>query len=268
MAPFLTHLVIGERVWSALNGSQPQPLAYGTFLFGCLAPDVDKFHLTLEQETTHFVAKDESGRHTWQRCQRFLEQPDTYLRAPFGHLTAIEQAFVLGYLCHVASDEITARFARSIMHEISAAGGVLPSSDALLTAMDPRFWALALRRAHIVSALGSAPIPESTFPFVPGGCLPTMHQIVWPQVAEGGGLEPYLRMVRRHRHWLRHSLVSDATSDASLESELAAYRTRIEADLPRSEDLVRSMDLESFVEEAVDHSLEQLGKLVHREGHT
>jgi hypothetical protein len=266
MAPFLTHLVIGERVWSALDGDRPRPSAYGAFLFGCLAPDVDKFHVRLEQETTHFVAKDESGRHTWQRCQRFLEHPDIYLRAPFGHLAAIEQAFVLGYLCHVASDEITGRLAQAM--RAGDPGADLPHADALLTVMDPRAWALAFRRARIVSALGSAPIPESTFLFVPGGCLPAMHQIVWPQVAEGGGLEPYLRMVRRHRHWLRHGLVSDRTGDAGLESELAAYRIQIEADLPRSEDLMRSMDLESFVEEAVDHTVQQIGRLLHREGHT
>ena len=74
MAPFLTHLVVGERVWTALDGVQSGADNYGTFLFGCLAPDVDKFCHGLEQSTTHFVAKDEAGTWAWQRSQRFLEE--------------------------------------------------------------------------------------------------------------------------------------------------------------------------------------------------
>jgi hypothetical protein len=131
--------------------------------------------------------------------------------------------------------------------------------------MDPRFWALARDRKRLISALTAASIPHGSFKFVPQGCLPAMHQIVLPQVAEGGGLDPYLRMVRRHRRWLRHGLVSDATDDPDLEAELVAYRTQIETELPLSEKLVDAMDLEAFVQEAVAHSMRQLGVLLHRE---
>jgi hypothetical protein len=264
MAPFLTHLVIGERVWAALDGAQPQAATYGTFLFGCLAPDVDKFDTELEQETTHFVAKDEAGSHTWLRSQRFLDQPSAYLRAPFRRLAASERAFVMGYLCHVASDEITSRLAHSM--QPGDVGTAFPHADALLTAMDPRVWGLAHDQAQIVSALASAVIPETTLRFVPEGCLSAMRQIVLPQVSEGGGLEPYLRMVRRHRRWLRHGLVSDDPDDPGLESEIAAYRSQIEADLPLSASLIDSIDLEFYVKEAMDHSLQQLGMLSSREG--
>ncbi len=55
MAPSLTHLVAGARVWAKLDGAITEAHdgaeAYGTFLFGCLAPDVDKLTPDLEQAT-------------------------------------------------------------------------------------------------------------------------------------------------------------------------------------------------------------------------
>jgi hypothetical protein len=88
VAAFLTHLVVGERVWAQLDGRRPQAWAslwctpagerversgepssdgwrsseedYGS-LFGCLAPDVDKLCAGLEQGVTHFLPMDESG---------------------------------------------------------------------------------------------------------------------------------------------------------------------------------------------------------------
>jgi len=143
MAPFLTHLVIGERVWDALDRQRPAQERYGTFLFGCLAPDVDKLCNGLEQSTTHFVGKDEDGMYAWRRSQQFLEHQQDFLRTPFATLEANEQSFVLGYLCHVATDEATARFAMDQGDQLVTASRALPSVDAVLTAMDPRFWAMA-----------------------------------------------------------------------------------------------------------------------------
>ena len=265
MAPFLTHLLIGERVWNILDRQRPAPERYGTFLFGCLAPDVDKLCDGLEQGTTHFVGKDAAGTYAWRRSQHFLEHQADFLRTPFPTLGTSEQFFVLGYLCHVATDEATARFAMDLRSQMATAGLSLPSTDAVLTAMDPRFWALTTDPEGIVAALEAVVIPEGTFTFVPQACLAAMHQIVVPQVREGGGLDPYLNMIRRQKQWVRHGRVSDASDDPELEAELAAYRDQIETDLPGSEQLIDQMDLEPFVDKAVRHSRQRLDALLAEE---
>jgi len=262
MAPFLTHLVVGERVWAALDGKRPEPEHFGTFLFGCLAPDVDKFCHGLEQGTTHFMAKDEGGTYVWQRSQRFLEGQDGFLRAPFHALEAAEQTFVIGYLCHIATDEITARSAQAIMSQNSGSDTALPHVDAILTAMDPRFWAMTRDPAGLVAALDRAAIPDRAFVFTDGECLRAMYRVVVPQVTEGGGLVPFVQMLRRQWQWTRNGRVSDAADDPQLEADLAAFRRRIEADLPISERLVEKLDLERFLREANSHSLERIHALL------
>jgi hypothetical protein len=284
VAAFLTHLVVGERVWGQLEGRGPQVWAsarqgpaaeraqydgqwsnradYGTFLFGCLAPDVDKLCAGLEQGVTHFLPKDEEGTYAWQRSLRFLDAPTEYLRAPFGALQPGEQAFVLGYLCHVTTDEISGRLALPVTDYMAEVGTPLTRMDAVLTAMDPRFWAMATDREGVIAALSVAEIPDGTFPFVSSSCLAAMHQIVLPQVRQRGGLLPYLSMVRRQRRWMSHGQVSDATDDAVLEAELASYRRQIEEDLPASERLVETMELVLFVEEAVGHSYQRICALL------
>lgn len=265
MAPFLTHLVVGERVWAALGELQPGPGTYGAFLFGCLAPDVDKFCHGLEQSTTHFVAKDEAGTWAWRRSQRFLEEQTALLRAPFHTLEAVEQAFVLGYLCHIAADEITGRSARDMLSQ-HAGVTPLPHVDAILTAMDPRFWALVRDPAGLVHALSQLQsqglIPDRALVFTERDCLWAMYHAVVPQVAEGGGLVPCVNMVRRQWQWLRHGQVSNEPDDPQLESDLAAFRRRIEADLPNSELLVDRLDLERFLQEAERHSMQCIHTLL------
>jgi hypothetical protein len=262
MAPFLTHLAVGERVWAALDGQRPAPDHFGTFLFGCLAPDVDKFCHGLEQGTTHFMAKDEDGTYVWQRSQRFLEGQDDFLRAPFQVLEAAEKAFVIGYLCHIATDEITARSAQSIRSQNSGSDVPLPHVDAILTAMDPRFWAMTRDPDGLVEALERASIPDRAFVFTERDCLRAMYQVVVPQVVEGGGLVPFMHMVRRQWQWTRNGQVSDAADDPQLEADLAVLCRRIEADLPTSERLVEDLDLEFFVQEANRHSLERIHALL------
>lgn len=265
MAPFLTHLVIGERVWPALDGHWPGEEAYGTFLLGCIAPDVDKLCPGLEQGTTHFLPKDETGTHAWQRGQHFLDHQLEFLRAPFHALPAGEQAFVLGYLCHIATDEITGRLALATRAELARRGQYLPDPNALFTVIDPRIWATAVDPERVVAALESPAIPEGTFSFVPLDCLTALHQIVAPQVREGGGLKPYLRMLRRQRGWMRHNRISNVADDPELEAELSAYQRQLEAEFPASEQLVDTMDLGRYVEEATSQSLQRIHALLEEE---
>jgi hypothetical protein len=267
VAPFLAHLMVGERVWHGLDGARAGQ-DYGTFLFGCLAPDVDKFCDGLEQATTHFVVKDRGFAWVDLRTRRFLARPADFLRAPFGELDAAEQALVLGYLCHVATDEATGRFARRLTEHLHATGRPWPSIAAFLTVIDPRLWALARDPESVVAALTAARIPDGTFPFAPLESLHALHQVVLPQVRGGGGLRPYLGMVRRHWYWQRHGRVSDAGDDPTLEQDLEAYRRRVEEGLAYSETLVDELGLESFVQEAVEHSNRCLAALLAQEkGH-
>lgn len=264
MAPFLTHLMVGERVWLSLDGARSGQ-EYGTFLFGCLAPDVDKFCAGLEQATTHFVAKDRGFAWVERRTRRFLESPADFLRAPFAELAPSEQALVLGYLCHVATDEATGRLARRLTEHLNDIGRPWPNVDAFLTVVDPRLWVLARDPEGAVAALAAAHIPEGTFPFAPIDCLEALHRVVLPQAREGGGLLPYLRMVRRHWYWRRHGQVSDARDDPALEQDLEAHRRRVEEGLAYSETLVDELGLEPFVQEAVEHSIRCLEALLAQE---
>jgi hypothetical protein len=261
MAPFLTHLVVGERVWRALNGQHLRD-GYGTFLFGCLAPDMDKFSDDLEQSTTHFLAKDQAFIHAWQRSRHFLDHPADFLRVPFQGLGDDEQVFVLGYLCHVTTDEMTARLGLSLRGQCAASGASLPNVDALLTSIDPRCWAMALDPDEVLMALQAAEMPVGAFPFASQACLVALYRTVLPQIQEGGGLESFLRMLRRQWQWRRHGQVRDAVDDPDLEAELAEFRGQLEAELPASERLVETLDLGVFVEEATRHSLQRIYELL------
>ncbi|NIV29943.1 MAG: hypothetical protein GWN58_10690, partial [Anaerolineae bacterium] len=87
---------------------------------------------------------------------------------PFHALETVEQVFVSGYLCHIATDEITARSAQTIKSQNSGSGASLPHVDALLTAMDPRFWAMTRDPDGLIEALGRASIPDRAFVFMEG----------------------------------------------------------------------------------------------------
>jgi hypothetical protein len=69
-------------------------------------------------------------------------------------------------------------------------------------------------------------------------------------------------MVRRQWQWLRHGQVSDEPDDPQLEADLAAFRRRIETDLPSSELLVDKMNLARFVQEAQQHSVQRIHALL------
>ena len=85
---------------------------------------------------------------------------------------------------------------------------------------------------------------------------------VLPQVREGGGLEPFLRMWRRQRQWLCHGRVSNETSEPAIEAKLSAVRQAMEPDMPQAEQLVETIDLIAFVDEAVCHSRQRIAALL------
>ncbi|HMQ52930.1 MAG TPA: zinc dependent phospholipase C family protein [Anaerolineae bacterium] len=106
MAPFNTHFLVAEMIWPELDG--PWQIAYGQFCFGCVAPDVDKISVDLRQRDTHFYDRTDPYEFmASHRSATFLARQAEFLRAPFQQLTPDEQAFVLGYLCHLCLDEVS-----------------------------------------------------------------------------------------------------------------------------------------------------------------
>jgi len=113
MAPFNVHFLIAERIWPAVKTMTTWPESgtktlYGQFCFGCVAPDVDKLSGTLTQKDTHFY--DRSGDYELMASHRsaaFLARQADFLRGPFTSLGPEQQAFGLGYLCHLAVDEVS-----------------------------------------------------------------------------------------------------------------------------------------------------------------
>ena len=107
MAPFNTHFLIAEKVWPELQNG-PWAEHYGQFCFGCVAPDVDKASATLSQRDTHF--NDRTTDYELMasaRTSAFMAQQAQFLKHPLAELPAAGQAFVLGYVCHLAVDEVS-----------------------------------------------------------------------------------------------------------------------------------------------------------------
>lgn len=106
MAPFNTHFLIAEKLWPHLD--DPWREHYGMFCFGCIAPDVDKISPALTQKDTHFF--DRSGEYdlmATHRSAEFIRQQADFFCRPFAGLCPWEQAFALGYLCHLCVDEVS-----------------------------------------------------------------------------------------------------------------------------------------------------------------
>lgn len=107
MAPFNTHLLIAEKIWPDLADG-PWREHYGQFCFGCVAPDVDKASQTLTQKDTHFFDRtNDYELMASARTAAFLARQGDFLKQPFSAMSAAEQAFVLGYLCHLCVDEVS-----------------------------------------------------------------------------------------------------------------------------------------------------------------
>ncbi len=188
MPPFFTHLVIAERLFPTLATLPAQ--IYGDFLFGCLAPDVDKFVDGMDQVITHFVPKDRSDRHLEARSAYFVEQQSALLRVPYARLPDRERAFVLGYLCHLASDEGWSR------HMLAYRDQVTAPLRALLTALDEIAQRELVDLDGDLAALAAAEATD-VLTFVSAANLQRMKDSVLPFLQAGGGSEAFLEMARR-----------------------------------------------------------------------
>jgi hypothetical protein len=117
MASTITHLVIGERVFTQLE--QLDPVDYGEFLLGCVLVDVHCCS-AVDRQITHFAERfDEQGTDAFNKsCSNFLSQLGSLLVHPWNKLTSAERAFVAGYLCHLAADEDWKQFDLHTIHTL------------------------------------------------------------------------------------------------------------------------------------------------------
>jgi hypothetical protein len=259
MAPLITHLWIAEQIWPLL--AEQWGAFYGDFLFGNLAVDVDKFCPELEQETTHLVGKDETDGWLTQRSRRFIDRQAELLRAPFSRLVPAEQAFVLGYLLHLAVDEATTgRFEafRAVYEEYP---GAFASNETISVVIDQTAVGFLRDRDGIVMALEGSRVANGLVSFIPDPCLEAMRWIVFPLIQKGGGIDAYIALVRRNSLWHRHGQNSEEPVDEDLEAKLAPYRQRLLDGQAEALAVARKFDIETVVSASIEHCQARLLEL-------
>ena len=247
MAPLVTHLVVGERVFAQLQ--QFDVAAYGPFLLGCVLVDVHGFS-DVDRRTTHFVGRlHEDGEDAFRKsCDNFLDQLDTLLVRPWRELTQHEQAFVAGYLCHLAVDEVSKQSGYEMMQklgissldELPVPGGILLGAFAALTGEQHSDF------SSIASALENASLPH-VLAHVSLDDFQAMWEITKAWVMNGCPYRLYVEMLRRM---------------GKTEVQIEAARRERETHWNAAVAFARgSGEVERTAELGVQHSLEVLPRL-------
>jgi hypothetical protein len=176
-----------------------QTRALGSFLLGCMLADVNAFS-DLDRRQTHFVGRpDEDGEDAFAKgSTTFLSQLDLLLPSPWVSLPPGEQAFVAGYLCHLAADEAwkstlwRALWAMGITSadQFPIPGGVVLTAYSVLSTQH------YLDVAAVAGALRQATVPD-VLAHVPHEALARMWRIVKPCPIGGFTADCYLAMLER-----------------------------------------------------------------------
>jgi hypothetical protein len=248
MAPIVMHAVIGERVYPQIE-TLARTRAYGSFLLGCTLVDVNGFS-DLDRRQTHFVGRPgEDGEDAFYKGSiTFLSQLDVLLRRPWANLSAGEQAFVAGYLCHLAADEAwkcvgwRALWAKGIT---SADQFPIPSG-VLLTAYSVLSMEHYDDAAAVADALQQTTVPD-VLTHVPHGALVRMWRIVKPYAIEGHTVDSYLTLLERK---------------GRTAAEVADKRLQYEKHMDDVIAFIKELaDVETMLQATVDHSLEMVPRL-------
>lgn len=197
MAPLITHIAVGERVFLKSNCFAPGDL--GPFLLGCVLVDV-YVHCPIDRRTTHFAGRSAGEKPDAydKSCDTFLHRLEHLLRPPLGELTSPEQAFIAGYFCHLGADEEWKRFD---WHIINTQGirwwAELPvPGDVLLTAFDVLSAELYREPAVIAAALADVRVPD-VMTHVPHNVLLDFWATAKDHALDGRTTESYLQMLCR-----------------------------------------------------------------------
>ncbi len=205
MAPFITHLVMGERVFAQLP--RFDPAVYGDFLLGCALVDVHAFS-NIPRRVTHFAERlaGDGPLAFHKSCANFLSQLDELLVRPWNELTSAEQAFIAGYLCHLAADEDWKQFDQYLLHTLGIfwKGNLSPPgvelmpapANVVLTVFEVSSTELYVDFSAIASALDDVSVPD-VLTHVSHSTFQATWDIAKAHVFNGGTLESYLDMLKR-----------------------------------------------------------------------
>jgi hypothetical protein len=248
MAPIVMHTVIGERVYPQIQ-QLAQTQAYGAFLLGCMLVDVNGFS-DLDRRQTHFVGRPhEDGEDAFSKGSiTFLSRLDTLLQHRWDSLSPSEQAFVAGYLCHLAADEAwkgvtwRALWAMGITSadQLPIPGGVLLTAYSVLSTEH------YCDAAAVAGALQQAMVPD-VLTHVPHEALVHMWGIVTPLAGEGHTVASYLAVLERK---------------GRTAAEVADRRQQHEKYMDDAIAFVKELsDVEATIQAAADRSLEMVPQL-------
>ncbi len=246
MPPLTTHLVVAEQVFPHLVAFSAAE--YGAFLTGNLVVDVNSF-TAVPRRTTHFVGRlEEDGDAAFtESCANFLARREHLLARSWTMLTPKESAFVTGYLCHLAADEVWKAMGARLQQELGLASlqdmAVPPA--VVLTAFSVLSHALFADFAAVTAALNTA--PPDLFTHVAHADFLRMWDIVRLPLLKGDSPASFFAMLAR------------SGKDAA---ELQKVREQHARHWDAAVALIKQLGgVEAFVAEAVQHALEVLPAL-------
>jgi hypothetical protein len=190
-------------VYPQVEQLEASPSSYGTFLLGCVLPDVNAFS-EIDRRETHFVGRfEQDGRIAFtQSCTRFLARRDALLQRPWSELSDVERAFVAGYLCHLAVDEAWKAFGWRSLHkqgidspsqvraQLGMPMSVLTTAGSVLSAE------MYLDYPVVTWALRGARVPD-VFRHVSHSAFVKMWELLQPYALDGRTYEAYLELLAR-----------------------------------------------------------------------
>ena len=243
MAPLLTHLVIGERVYPQIRFCDVTPSVYGAFLAGCVLVDVNSFS-QIDRRITHFVGRlPEDGEAAFRdSCSNFLNQLGEVVRLPWETLARTEQAFIAGYLCHLAGDEIWKELTWKMLQSLGIASPIdLPvPGEVILTTFSVLSGEMFVDYPSVRSTLNIAEIPD-IFTHVSWNDFQRTWQIAQPYLLSGHTLDAYFEFLKRK---------------GMSANEIEQAREQHEAFGDKAAALIGTLGgVEAYIRASVDHSL-------------
>ena len=196
----ITHRVVGEFVLARSGYLSPAHL--GPFLLGNVLVDlhmVEPIKLA-ERVDTHFcehMVRDGPLAFD-QSAANMLANLGSLLARPWAALSEGEQAFVAGYLCHLAADEEFEQFGIEKMDRLGYLWWrELPYSGLVVLAVyNVHGWALLPDPQAASAAMASTQVPD-VFAHVDHDALLAMWELVRPHALDGGTVESFVDLLTR-----------------------------------------------------------------------